>query len=202
MKNVNSPGHGGRILNVTTVSGYVGQPAFSIYAAGKFGKALDLSGAEQRMTYLISPFEALEGFTEAVAKEMLPEWNIKAVILETGSFASEFRQATDRIPPHPSYSHSGERSPTALFKKSLPTSKSIAIGDVAKAARAMMLIATFPDPPLRIQLGTDSLVMIRKKAQQTLDDTYTYEELAHSTNSNSIQVDKERLMDILRNIKI
>lgn len=34
-------------------------------------------------------FSALEGFTEAVSKEMLPEWNIKAVIVEPGGFQTE-----------------------------------------------------------------------------------------------------------------
>lgn len=37
MRDVNPPGHGGRILNISSVGGYVGNQTLSFYSAGKFG---------------------------------------------------------------------------------------------------------------------------------------------------------------------
>lgn len=47
---------GGVVLNVTSMGGFVGVPLHGLYSASKF---------------------ALEGYTESMAKEMLPGWNSK-----------------------------------------------------------------------------------------------------------------------------
>lgn len=141
--------------------------------------------------------QALEGLTESVTKEMLPEWNIKAVIIEPGGFRTEWNASSmERIPPHPLYAH--PTSPTSLFKQM--AAENLTMGDPAKAAKAMMTIASIPNPPMRIQLGTESLIFARKKAQKTLDDTYEYEELSHSTNSDGI--DRDRLVANLTQLKV
>ena len=128
---------------------------------------------------------------------MLPEWNIKVTIIQPGGFATQWGQSSlERIPRHPLYAH--ETSPTSLFKKM--AENVTPIGDPAKAAKAMMAVASLPNPPMRVQFGTESITMIRKKAQKTLDDTYEYEELSHSTNFD--WVEKDRVMDALGQVKI
>ena len=67
------------------------------------------------------------------------------------------------------------------------------IGDPAKAAKAIMRIAREKDIPIRIQLGTESLMMVRNKALRTIKDGEAWEELAHSTNADG--VDTQRVMD-------
>lgn len=37
MRDVNPPGRGGRILNVSSIGGYIGNQSLSFYSAGKFG---------------------------------------------------------------------------------------------------------------------------------------------------------------------
>lgn len=44
-----------------------------------------------------------------------------------------------------------------------------------------MKIADMPDPPLRIQLGTECLLAVRNKAKRTVRDGENREELAHPT---------------------
>lgn len=57
----------------------------------------------------------------------------------------------------------------------------------------MMAVASLPNPPARIQLGTESVTMIKMKAQKTIDDAIAYEELSHSTNADGI--DKNKVME-------
>jgi short-subunit dehydrogenase len=56
---------GGLISQVTSIGGQIGVPSYSIYCASKW---------------------AVEGFTEAVSKEVKPEWGIKLQCIEPGGF--------------------------------------------------------------------------------------------------------------------
>lgn len=60
---------GGLIQQITSGGGQNGQPTFSVYCASKF---------------------AVEGFTEAVAAELKPEWNIKLSCIEPGGFRTDW----------------------------------------------------------------------------------------------------------------
>lgn len=187
MRDVNPPGRGGRILNVSSIGGYIGNQSLSFYSAGKFGK---IHIFDYVMSLTEISFKALEGFTEAVSKEMLPEWNIKAVIIEPGGFQTEWKGSSmERVPPHPLYAH--PTSPTSLFKQM--SDNVTYIGDPSRAGKAMMAVASLPNPPARIQLGTESVTMIKMKAQKTIDDAIAYEELSHSTNADGI--DKNKVME-------
>ncbi|KAF7302791.1 NAD-P-binding protein [Mycena kentingensis (nom. inval.)] len=64
-RDVNPAGCGGRLLNVSSGVGFGGAPLTGMYAASKF---------------------AVEGFTEALAREVDPAWNIKISILGPGAF--------------------------------------------------------------------------------------------------------------------
>lgn len=121
---------------------------------------------------------ALEGFTEALTKEMLPEWNIKAMIIEPGGFRTEWgRGNLVNYPIPPQYAAPG--TPSSVLRKMLYGEM---IGDPAKAAQALLRIAKEPNPPLRLQLGSECLMIIREKAKQTLRDNEKWEDLSHSTN--------------------
>lgn len=60
---------GGTIQQISSIVGQIGIPMFSVYGASKW---------------------AVEGFTEAVAKEMKPEWNMKFTCIEPGGFRYVF----------------------------------------------------------------------------------------------------------------
>ncbi|CCM04858.1 uncharacterized protein FIBRA_07051 [Fibroporia radiculosa] len=163
-RDVNPPGHGGRVLNVSSCGGYAANPTLSYYSAGKF---------------------ALEAFTEAFTKEMLPEWNIKGVIIEPGGFRTEWNASSMvTIPVHPKYDT--PTSPSVVHRQ---VASQPYIGDPTKAAKAMVQIADMPNPPLRVQLGTESLMIVRYQAQRTLRDSEQHEDLAHSTNCDEINKD-------------
>ncbi|TFY62812.1 hypothetical protein EVJ58_g3632 [Rhodofomes roseus] len=172
-RNVNPPGQGGRVLNITSVCGYSSNPTLSYYCAAKF---------------------ALEAFTESFIKEMLPEWNIKGVIVEPGGFRTDWNAASlVRIPAPPQYD--SPESPTVQFRKMIAQTY---IGDPAKAAKALVQIADMDELPLRIQLGTECLLVVRNKAMKTIQDGENHAELAHSTNMDG--VDKDAVLAMFKEI--
>ncbi|KAH9930883.1 uncharacterized protein B0H18DRAFT_1143444 [Fomitopsis serialis] len=172
-RDVNPLGQGGRVLNISSICGYSGNPTFSYYCAAKF---------------------ALEAFTESFIKEMLPEWNIKGVIVEPGGFRTDWNAGSlVRFPAPPQYDT--PESPTVRFRKMTAQTY---IGDPAKAAKALVQIADMDELPLRIQLGTESLLVVRNKAVRTIQDGERYAELAHSTNVDG--VDKDAVLEMFKEI--
>ena len=97
---------------------------------------------------------------------MDPSWDIKAVIVEPGGFRTEWAgDSLKTFPPLRPYAD--PNSPTSQFRNaSLDSSKYI--GDPTKAAKAFIEIANMPDPPLRMQLGTESMAVVIGKAKETL----------------------------------
>ena len=138
-------------------------------------------------------FAALEGFTEAFTKEMVPEWNIRGVIIQPGGFRTEWAKSSMvTLPLPPQYDRPD--APSVKFRKLL--AQNPMMGDPHKAALAIMQVAALPDPPLRIQLGTDAVLSVRNKALKTVTDAENYENLAHSTNADG--VDRDRVMMMIR----
>ncbi|KAH9912194.1 NAD(P)-binding protein [Epithele typhae] len=162
MRDVNHPHQGGLILNISSIGGYIGNATRGFYNSAKF---------------------ALEGFTEAFNKEMLPEWNIRAVIIQPGGFNTEWGGS--------SMAYNKPHALSVQFRQ-MTKGKSVFNGDPCKAAQAIMQVADMREAPLRVQLGTDALMLVRSKALQTLEDTYRHEALAHSTNADG--VDREAVM--------
>jgi len=168
-REVNPPGAGGHIFNVSSAGGYFAQPTISYYSAAKF---------------------ALEGFTESLRKEMSPEWNIQATIIEPGGFNTEWRGGNMTILPlHPAYDT--DTSP-AKHHRSMhigtgTTSGISFIGSPEKAAKAFITLAeNGKDIPLRVQFGSDSLAIVRHTAMKTISDSEKSESISHSTNVDGI----------------
>ncbi|KAL1943626.1 hypothetical protein VTO73DRAFT_4071 [Trametes versicolor] len=67
-REVNAPGKGGRVIQISSVMGIVGFPACGFYNATKF---------------------AIEGITEVLAKEFDPAWNIKITDILLGAFLTQ-----------------------------------------------------------------------------------------------------------------
>ncbi|KAH8196502.1 hypothetical protein TruAng_009332 [Truncatella angustata] len=77
---------GGVILNISSMGGWMGYPAASFYHASKF---------------------AMEGWTEAVAKELPIEWNIHLCNIEPGGVKTNYASSSLKYMAerHPAYSN-------------------------------------------------------------------------------------------------
>ncbi|KAI1127082.1 retinol dehydrogenase 8 [Nemania abortiva] len=86
---------GGVVLNVTSLGGFAGFPGTAFYHAAKFG---------------------VEGLTEAISKEVRPEWNIHFCIIEPGGTRTNFAGSgsMDWLPSHPAYAAAD--SPTRVME--------------------------------------------------------------------------------------
>ncbi|OAP53728.1 hypothetical protein AYL99_12100 [Fonsecaea erecta] len=154
MRTKNSP-PGGVIQQVTSIGGQRGVAGFSLYCASKW---------------------AVEGMSEAISKELRPEWNIKVTCVEPGSFRTDWTGRSMTFAPRmPEYDHLD-------IKKSMDERHGTQAGDPDKGARAMYDLALMPNPPVRVAIGEDSYNLIMKKLQEYEENYKAYKELSCSTN--------------------
>ncbi|KAH7084521.1 hypothetical protein FB567DRAFT_84581 [Paraphoma chrysanthemicola] len=147
---------GGVIQQVTSIGGQLGVPTFSIYCASKW---------------------AVEGFTEAISKEVKPEWHIKFTCIEPGGFRTDWagRSMDFGAIDNPAYDHINA-------KKSMGERHGTQAGDPAKAAKVFYDLAVMDDPPLRCIVGTDAYTNINKKLDAYKDNVEKFEKWSNSTD--------------------
>jgi NAD(P)-dependent dehydrogenase (short-subunit alcohol dehydrogenase family) len=154
----------GHIIQVTSIAGRIGPIGRAPYAAAKFG---------------------VEGFSESLYKEVGP-LGIKVTIVEPGGFRTDFAGiSTDLREGRPEYDVTV--GATVRFQRNYdgkqpgdPDGKQP--GDPAKAAAALLHIASLSDPPLRLLLGSDSYNAAEQAALQKLESDRKWKDLSSSTD--------------------
>ncbi|TFK87797.1 NAD-P-binding protein [Polyporus arcularius HHB13444] len=149
-REVNPPGVGGRLLQISSITGIIGGAGMAYYAASK---------------------HALEGVSECLAAELDPAWNIKVTIVEPASFHTEGQAKTVWAPPHPAYSN--PELPASRMRNGW--SAYTPAGDANKAVEVLYKLASLPDPPLHFVLGENAILYVRKKLAELAADTDKYE---------------------------
>ncbi len=125
----------GRIIQISSIGGRVGNPGLTIYQAAKFG---------------------LGGFSEALAKEVRP-LGIWVTSVEPGGFRTGAFASMTTAPEIEGYQKTvGVRQ--ELFK----SSNFIAPGDPGKAAKAIIGLVDSPEPPVHLVLGSDAIARIKQ----------------------------------------
>lgn len=156
-REVNPPGEGGRLLQISSVAGILSPPLMGIYAASK---------------------HALEALSESLAAEILPEWNIKISIVELGGFSTEGAQNlidTPRLPPPAAYTDENGAPKT----KDMLADMTSQLSSPAKAGEALWRLSREPEPPLRLPLGKDAIVFMKMWTEQfikSIDDNTSWSE--------------------------
>ncbi|KAG0697674.1 NAD(P)-binding protein [Suillus ampliporus] len=150
-REVNKP-VGGRLLQVSSMLGLIGRPAISYYAASK---------------------HALEGFSENIAQELDPAWNIQITIIEPGSFRTRvFRD--DAVPPsaqHPAYAN----PELACSKFREWAASNVGDGDPEKAAAVIEKLTHLDEAPMRFPLHRFAIRGGRAKASSLTETMDKYE---------------------------
>lgn len=152
---------GGLVQQVTSIGGQRGVPTFSIYCASKW---------------------AVEGFTEAVAQELKPEWGITVQCVEPGGFRTDWAGRSMAF---------GERKCEAYdhidAREAMGKRNGTQAGDPKKGARAMYELATMEDPPLRCVIGSDAYKAMETKLESYGKNVRRFEELSNSTDVEGYQ---------------
>jgi NAD(P)-dependent dehydrogenase (short-subunit alcohol dehydrogenase family) len=126
---------------------------------------------------------ALEGFTEAMAKEVHPDWNIKFLILEPGGTKTEFAKGSMVIAAsHPAYTDPS--SPTRQLEKYLADGESLKYwADPALVAKALFEVVGRNDMPLRLVTGADGYALIRGIEDARVKEVEQWKDLSESCSS-------------------
>ncbi|MBE1878447.1 SDR family NAD(P)-dependent oxidoreductase [Myceligenerans pegani] len=147
----------GHVINVSSIVGLLPFPGWSLYAAGKF---------------------ALEAISESLAAEVA-DHGIKVNLIEPGYMRTDFlRPVSLGLPTSTSDAYPAIREMVDQHLR-MPGSQ---LGDPAKAADAIITVATTGDAPLHQLLGSDSLSLAATRIQALTDDVEASRALATTTD--------------------
>jgi NAD(P)-dependent dehydrogenase (short-subunit alcohol dehydrogenase family) len=152
----------GRILNISSVGGFASSAGWGIYCSTKF---------------------AVEGISEALAQEVGP-LGISVTIVEPGYFRTDFLDASSletesAVIDDYAATAGATRQHATDVNHEQP-------GDPIKAAAAILQLGTAENPPLRVQLGSDSFAVVAAKLQFAAAEQEAWRELAHSTDFEDV----------------
>jgi NAD(P)-dependent dehydrogenase (short-subunit alcohol dehydrogenase family) len=146
---------GGRILQISSVGGRVGNAGLAMYQAAKFG---------------------LSGFTEALAKEVAP-LGIYVTSVEPGGFRTDWAGASMTYAREiEGYEMVNQR--TDYFK----SGKFVPVGDPEKAADVMVALAAHPAPPVHLVLGSEAIGILRSADEARRAEMEEWEHVSLSTD--------------------
>src|SRR5438132_2266486 len=149
----------GHIIQITSIAGRVGPAGRAPYAAAKFG---------------------VEGFSESLFKEIGP-LGIKVTIIEPGGFRTDFAGSSTQLSEgRPEYDSTVGAA--VRFQRSYNGRQP---GDPAKAAAALLHVASLSEPPLRLLLGSDSYAAAEKSALDKIESDRNWKDLSLSTDYSS-----------------
>lgn len=145
----------GRILQVSSIGGRVGNAGVSIYQAAKFG---------------------LSGFTESLAKEVAP-LGILVTSVEPGGFRTDW--AGDSMTYAPEIEEYELVTQRANFFKS---GDFVPVGDPVKAANVMVDLAKHPNPPVHLVLGSEAIGILKNADETRTAEREQWLEVSLSTD--------------------
>ncbi|KAL4073199.1 hypothetical protein V8B97DRAFT_196290 [Scleroderma yunnanense] len=138
---------GGRLIQVSSLSGIKSSPGSAWYCASKF---------------------AIEALTEALAAEVSPNWNIKVTIVEPGPFRTACPTTNMFTEPvHPAYNNPS--LPSMQLRGVLANPNAAFNGDPDKLAEAMYRLAYLEDPPMRLPIHPAALEAFRSRGRHLID---------------------------------
>jgi NAD(P)-dependent dehydrogenase (short-subunit alcohol dehydrogenase family) len=149
--------HGGHVLNITSVAGFVGFPGSGYYAASK---------------------HAVEGWSDALAAEGKP-LGIKVTCIEPGPFRTDWagrslRQTPNRIAAYADTAGARLKG-TADVSGKQP-------GDPARAAEAMIGITEVENPPRHLVLGAFGIDAVTAKLKGSLAEIEQWRDTGLATD--------------------
>jgi len=145
----------GRILQISSIGGRVGNAGVSIYQAAKFG---------------------LSGFSEGLAKEVA-SFGIFVTSVEPGGFRTDWAgDSMTYAPKIEGYDLVDKRSDLFQSKDFIPT------GDPEKAAKVMLDLVENPQPPIHLVLGSEAIGMLKHADATRTEEMEKWMEVSLSTD--------------------
>jgi len=146
----------GLVVTMSSTAGVAGVAFASAYAAAKFG---------------------VEGWMESLTPE-IATFGIRTMLVEPGFFRTALLTEESTKYPEPSIEDYAEKSRQNItgWKRM----SGLQGGDPAKLAKALVQLASQPEPPLRWPAGADAVATFEEKARELLAQANAHRELSSS----------------------
>ncbi|MBB4166819.1 MULTISPECIES: oxidoreductase [unclassified Rhizobium] len=146
----------GHIIQFSSVGGRIGPAGRAPYAAAKWG---------------------VEGFSEVLAREVDP-LGVKVTIIEPGGFRTDFAGSSTTLREgRPEYDDTVGKM--ARYQRDYTGNQP---GDPAKAAAAVIHLASLAEPPLRLLLGSDAVRGVEQNDAVRAKEQAAWRDLSVSTD--------------------
>jgi NAD(P)-dependent dehydrogenase (short-subunit alcohol dehydrogenase family) len=146
------------VFNISSIGGYQSRAGFGIYCSTKF---------------------AVEAISEAMFEELAP-LGVHVTVVEPGAFRTDFLDGSSLV-PHAN--HIDDYAETSGRTRAWSTDNNHAQqGDPEKLAAAILRLAGEAEPPMRIQLGSDSVARVETKNAFVAAELAKWRDLAVSTD--------------------
>ncbi|KAI1340832.1 short-chain dehydrogenase/reductase-like protein SDR [Xylariaceae sp. FL0016] len=155
---------GGVVVQVSSLAGQCAFAGQSYYHAAKW---------------------ALEGFTESVAREMRPDWNINFCLVEPAGVKTNFERSSKKFTErHPAYAAPDcpTRQIEVMVKKGNEAGHGMAPEDVARTI--YHVVSRGQQIPLRVPLGPIAWGLIKKKSDGLVKDLEDIKEISLMSHSS------------------
>ncbi|UBM58654.1 SDR family NAD(P)-dependent oxidoreductase [Marinilongibacter aquaticus] len=162
----------GRIIQISSIGGRVGNAGLSIYQAAKFG---------------------LAGFSESLKNEVA-HLGISVTSVEPGGFRTDWAGSSMEFANDvPGYEDTvGQMN--ALFT----SGEFLPIGDPDKAANALIEISRTPKPPTHLVLGSEAIAILKKADEARTEEMQKWIKLSLSTDHDEELSPQEKVNDYLK----
>jgi NAD(P)-dependent dehydrogenase (short-subunit alcohol dehydrogenase family) len=147
----------GRIVNVTSMGGFITMPGIAYYCGSKF---------------------ALEGISEALGKEVKP-LGIHVTALAPGQFRTDWAGRSMIRAGRSIADYDTIMDPLRAARQAKSGNQP---GDPAKAAQVLLRLVAAENPPVRLYLGADALKFVGDKIDAMKTEMEFWEETSRSTD--------------------
>jgi NAD(P)-dependent dehydrogenase (short-subunit alcohol dehydrogenase family) len=148
----------GHVINISSVGGYSAYAGWGVYSSTKF---------------------AVEGLSEALRMELAP-LGVQVTVVEPGFFRTDFLDASSLV---------ATRTRIDDYAATVGAMREFAAGvnhgqpgDPSKLATALLQLADSDKPPVRLQLGSDTVERVRAKNASVESEMSEWLDLALSTD--------------------
>lgn len=150
--------HSGHVINISSVGGYSAYAGWGVYGSTKF---------------------AVEGLSEALRMELAP-LGVQVTVVEPGFFRTDFLDTSSLVATR---SRIDDYAATVGAMRDFAASANHGQpGDPSKLASALLQLADSEQPPVRLQLGSDTVQRVRAKNALVETEMSQWLELALSTD--------------------
>jgi NAD(P)-dependent dehydrogenase (short-subunit alcohol dehydrogenase family) len=169
----------GRILQISSVGGRSGGAGLTIYQSAKFG---------------------LSGFSEALSKEVAP-LGIHVTSIEPGGFRTDWAGESMSYARH----IEGYETTVNRMEAFFTSGNFKPMGDPVKAAKVLIELADYPEPPVHLLLGSEAVGIVKRAEAGKLAELEKWAPVSQSTDhddaENFLETEEGKLIQRLKGIQ-